>query len=139
MSQLSFLLFWRVSHFNSSKNASHTTSFITMGSQTVLPYSRIGRTILLKAASFTFLRAREQISSQESKSSIGLGTHISNMRVLLQITSNCYTEVFDAFNLFQGQYPLVYTKPGFCYAFLSAASCYEFSLPWLSLAMLSAR
>ena len=40
---------------------------------------------------FHILRAREQISSQESKSSIGLGTHISNMRVPFQITINCST------------------------------------------------
>ena len=40
---------------------------------------------------FHILRARKQISSQDSKSSIGLGTHISNMRVPFQITSNCLT------------------------------------------------
>ena len=49
---------------------------------------------------FHILRAKKQISSQESKSS-GLGTHISNMRVPFQITSNCYTEVFDAINIFK--------------------------------------
>ena len=50
---------------------------------------------------FHIFRAREQISSQESKSSVGLGTHISNMGVPFQITSNCYTEVFDAINIFK--------------------------------------
>ena len=36
---------------------------------------------------FHILRARKQVSSQESKSSIGLGTQISNMRVPFQITT----------------------------------------------------
>ena len=51
---------------------------------------------------FHILRARKQILSQESKSSIGLGTHISNMRVPFQITCNCYTDVYDAFNIGYG-------------------------------------
>ena len=47
------------------------------------------------------LDARKQISSQESKSSIGFGTHISDMCIPFQITSNGYTQVFDAFNIFK--------------------------------------
>ena len=39
------------------------------------------------------LGARKQISSQESKSYIGLGTHISNTRAPFQITSNGYALV----------------------------------------------
>ena len=50
---------------------------------------------------FLMLGQENKASSQESKSSIGLGTHISDMSVPFQITSNCCTEVFDAFNIFK--------------------------------------
>ena len=41
----------------------------------------------------------EILSSMKAKSSFGLGTHISDMKITFQITSNRYTEALDVFNI----------------------------------------
>ena len=124
MSLLSFLLFLRDSHFQLSKNASHTPRFIN-----IISGHKPCRTILnvflffLKLISIrvpdrasilqgwmhhTFisyflhiLGAGEKSLPQETKASISFSANIADMRIPFQIICNCCTKVFYIIHIFE--------------------------------------
>ena len=50
---------------------------------------------------FHILGTRKQISPKDPQGSVGLSANIDDMGILFQIICNCYSEVFDTFNIFQ--------------------------------------